>query len=518
MPPARPRVELRSGDWGELHIANCANGDVRVIGIYVDRQGRDTKTLVTNHLDSVASSQIARFVLDRDVLAISRLRRDGVERARFGPIGRTDAKPATAAELALPFFATDGCAKPLYPFQQAGVRRLVSSDAVLLADDMGLGKTIQVARALAEISQEALGFRALVVAPVTLLDNWQRELSAWAPFLVCRKGRSLGNANLARRTHVLLLSFEELANHELVQSSRWNVVVVDEAHRLRNSESQRSMAFRSVNRDRLWLTTGTPIENRPDDLSELLRVLAPHRFSADRLGGNPEVVRAAAKEFTLRRTKDQVLSELPSLQEHDVAVSMTPLQRGEYDRVDTGRDRRLRHQLERVGALRQLCDLFRTDSGKLDWLAEFYRQIARDEKVVVFSSFLAVLELGHARFADSALMTGSIDPDIRTRLVKTFQECLTPRILFISQKVGAEGLTLTRANHVVFINEWWNPSATEQAVDRVRRIGQQRAMHCYRLYTPNTIEDRVRQLLAEKSADSRRVLTLLCSEFERTRA
>jgi SNF2 family DNA or RNA helicase len=213
----------------------------------------------------------------------------------------------------------------------------------------------------------------------------------------------------------------------------------------------------------------------------------------------------------LRRTKEAVLGELPRMQMNDVAVPLGPKQLAAYHMIETGRDGRTRHHLERIGQLRHVCDAFEGESAKLDWIAMRLQSISCDEKVIVFSSHLDVLRLAQSRLRNCELLTGETEPDERARIVRAFQGDDGPSLLLLSQRVGAEGITLTRANHVMFVNEWWNPSATAQAIDRIRRIGQHREMHCYRLFSPNTIEDRVRQLLLEKTAEAEEILGALRS-------
>jgi SNF2 family DNA or RNA helicase len=442
------------------------------------------------------------------VNADSHWRREGGGRVRFGPIGVAE-RPVSVADLALPSLVRVALPHRLYEFQHEGMEWLLERDQALLADDMGLGKTIQIACAIAELCSDKIGCRVMVVSPATLIDNWINELSTWAPLLVSRSLRGLSSNRRQQPNHVLVVSYDEVDREAFLRETEWDLVVADEAHHLRNGRSNRSRAFRNVCRKRLWLATGTPIENRPSDMAEVLSILAPTRFSSSRLGSNPDVIRSAAQEFTLRRTKESVLGEIPAITSHDVPVELHPEQLVAYRKVELGRDGISRHAFARMRELQRICDFVDLTSAKLDWIAHFCSRLPEDEKVIVFSSSVEVLVRGRARLSGSELISGETPHELRSVVVRRFQTDMRPRVLFLSQRVGAEGITLTRANHVVFINQWWNPSATSQGIDRIRRIGQHRKTHCYRLYAPGTIEDRVRQLLSQKTEEAEAVLGAL---------
>ena len=494
------------GDSGEVVITPAGDDDFEAASVcWRDHSSGTVHTVpVGMHLRTA----VARFFISQDVTANSHWRREGGGRVRFGPIGVAE-RPVSVADLALPALVRVDLPHRLYDFQHRGIEWLLQRNQALLADDMGLGKTVQITCAISEICAQQLGCRVMIVSPVTLIDNWMTELSTWAPLLVSRSLRGLPSNRRQHPHHVLVASYDEVDREAFLRETAWDLVVADEAHHLRNGRSNRSRAFRNVCRKRLWLATGTPIENRPSDMAEVLRILAPTRFPSSRLGSNPDVIRSAAQEYTLRRTKESALGELPAMVSHEVPVTLHPEQLFAYRNVELGRDGISRHAFARMRELQAICDFVDHSSAKLDWITEFCSLLPEDEKVIVFSSTIEVLVRGRARLSGSELITGETPHDFRSDVVRRFQAGLRPRVLFLSQRVGAEGITLTRANHVVFINEWWNPSATSQAIDRIRRIGQHRETHCYKLYAPGTIEDRVRQLLSEKTEEARAVLEAL---------
>ena len=430
--------------------------------------------------------------------------------ARFavGPQPVRGHRSPTLGDLLLSVLLKPVESKSLYPFQHVGVDWLCRTPRAVLADDMGLGKTLQVMIALERILSGRLGAQALIVAPKTLVPNWLKESVVWIPRLVVRSAEQIGAGSYRGGAHIVVSTYEEMIQNHRLRENTWLVVVADEAHRLRTGDSARSKWFRDLRSEFLWLLTGTPIENSPADLAVLLSYLDPVRFSARMLLSDPETVRPTAEPYFLRRRKTDVLSELPLVKRVDIELELSPDQSRRYFDVLLGRDGISRIHLQKIAQCRAICDLDEQteSSAKLDWLEEFYEHhLPADEKVVVFSAYLPVLRAAarrlRSRWSESCqYLSGETAAEERQAIVESFQQESGPRILLLSMGVGAEGITLTRANHVVFLNEWWNPSTNHQARDRVLRIGQHRQVHEYRLITRGTVEQRVRDLVVSKQA------------------
>lgn len=406
----------------------------------------------------------------------------------------------------------------LYPYQQAGVEWLLSSPTRILADDMGLGKTVQVIRAMLHLFQAGEVSDALVVAPVSLLQNWREELVKWAPDLtiammtpsaaVTQESWELVHG----RVHVLLTNYEQLRQPpRAITLTRLGLVIADEAHRIRKGGTRLTKGLRTLQPHRFWALTGTPIERDPADLINLLITMAPGRFTLRDAKAPPPLVRSMAKTYLLRRLKTDVLSELPEVNETTEWLDLAPQQREEYDRAY--REFCLCSEPERLlsifGTLRSLCDYeaITGASSKLDRVAELIGQIrSSSEKVIVFSYILAPLDLlGKKllrRYRDRVALKvdGRLAKSERDRLIERFKTDKSVTALLLSTRVGGEGLNLTEANHVVYINQWWNPSLNRQARDRVVRIGQQRPVTTYRLLCRNTIEESLERLLDSKES------------------
>ena len=458
----------------------------------------------------------ARLLVERDAGVARRLKRIAPEPLSwsFDPRPGYEHAHDRALDLVLPFLLPCTVVDDLYPFQRAGVAWLLRHRRALLADDMGLGKTVQILAALRRQFRHGRIASCLVVAPRTLLRNWQAEARRWVPELVTR--RFVGDTDrggitwrsAVAHSHLLLTSYEEIRRppDEMIEAPP-DVIVADEAHRLRKPRSLAHRGLRRINAPGVWALTGTPVERDAEDFAGILSLLHPARFAVDdhRLGAIS--LRARARPYLLRRTKESVLPELPLAEAHLEEVRLHPAQRRAYDSAlrnfspaDSG------GFLPLFNKLLSICDLdiATGESSKLDHAAKLVRDaIGGGHKSVVFSYRLpplrALLSRLRAEFGDAAeLLTGEHSLYDRNRTVQRFKSDPQCWVLLSSLRVGGEGLTLTEANHVIFLNRWWNPSANSQAVDRVLRIGQRKPVSVHYMTCRDTVEDRVQPLLNSK--------------------
>ncbi|MCQ4294715.1 SNF2-related protein [Pseudomonas stutzeri] len=437
----------------------------------------------------------------------------------------------------------------LRPYQLQGLawmQTLRELDAGgILGDDMGLGKTLQsLAHILVEKQAGRLDRPALVVMPTSLIPNWQDEARRFAPQL-----RVLTLTGTSRQKH-----FGELAKHDLLLTSYalltrdiavlceqpLHVLILDEAQHIKNPSSKAAQAARALQtRQRLCLT-GTPLENHLGELWSLYHFLMPgwlgdaKRFTQDyrnpieKHGDDARLshLRARIRPFLLRRTKEQVATELPAKNEFVHWVELNDAQRELYETLRLAMDRKVRDEIERKGLarsqmvileallkLRQVCCDLRllkgestratrgSSSGKLDSLLEMLDELMSEgRRVLLFSQFTSMLTLIeqalHKRGIAYVKLTGETD-DRRTP-VERFQAGEVPLFL-ISLKAGGTGLNLTAADTVIHYDPWWNPAAENQATDRAYRIGQDKPVFVYRLITRGTVEERIRQLQSRKA-------------------
>jgi superfamily II DNA or RNA helicase len=426
----------------------------------------------------------------------------------------------------------------------------------ILADDMGLGKTAQaLVHVLLEKEAGRLDQPALVVAPASLLFNWQAECERITPALrlLCWQGaqRAKDAANFG--THDVVLTSYPLLWRDAgaLRRQRWHLVILDEAQMVKNAGSRTATAARRLDaRHRLCLT-GTPMENHLGELWAQFHFLMPGFLGDARefarrwrtpIEKNGEAQRARllaqrVRRFILRRRKDDVAPELPPLTEQLHRVTLEGGQRLLYESVRTAADEYVRRLLDRIGfkhaqisildallKLRQVCNdprllqpapsfdgLENAGSAKLDWLRTMLPALVADgRRILVFSQFTRMLALLQAELDAMQLpwlaLTGATPAADRGTLVQRFQRGDAP-IMLLSLKAGGVGLNLTAADTVIHLDPWWNPAVEDQASARAHRIGQDKPVLVYKLIVAGSIEDRMRALQARKSVLAASVLT-----------
>ncbi|MCP5071263.1 MAG: DEAD/DEAH box helicase, partial [bacterium] len=415
----------------------------------------------------------------------------------------------------------------LRDYQKEGTRWLAflrkARLGALLADDMGLGKTLQ---ALC-----AIGSGTLVVAPTSLLANWEEEIQRFRPGLSVRVyhgiRRSLeGSADVTLTTYALLRR-----DRESLTAHPWKAVILDEAQAIKNPSSQVAQAAYQLRADQRITLTGTPIENRLEELWSQLHFLNPgllggrrdfeERYARPIEGGDETVLehlRVRLRPFVLRRRKSEVAPELPPRTEMVLHCVLSDQERAVYDAVLAATRDEVVQQLEGGGSvlaaleallrLRQACchpqlipgqqlDL----SAKLELLSDRLETAASEgHKALVFSQWTSLLDLVEPKLRQAGLAFTRLDGSTRDRgaVVREFSESSGPPVFLISLRAGGTGLNLTAADHVFLLDPWWNPAVEAQAADRAHRIGQERPVFVYRMVAENTVEERILALQNEK--------------------
>jgi len=409
----------------------------------------------------------------------------------------------------------------------------------ILADDMGLGKTVQVIALLLWIRQNG-GDKtpALVVAPSSLVYNWQAELERYAPELrsAVVEGPQAARARQiqeARESVDVLITSYPLMRRDIAALAEavFSIAVLDEAQYVKNPASVSALAAKRLRAGARFALTGTPMENHPGELWSLFDFVLPgylgglarfmHRHGA---GQNAEALRKMAAPFLLRRLKRDVLAELPDKFEARLLAEMTPEQRRVYAAALHRLDRRMdallaRDSLHRgrmevlsvLTELRQICchpalclPDYSASSGKMDLLMDTLPgALESGRRALVFSQFTGMLRLLQRRMEASDIHCFYLDGDTpnkeRMRLVRRFNEG-EGDVFLISLRAGGFGLNLTGADMVVHYDPWWNPAVEDQATDRAHRIGQTKAVQVYRLITRRSIEEQVARLGERKRA------------------
>jgi SNF2 family DNA or RNA helicase len=412
-----------------------------------------------------------------------------------------------------------------FPFQLDGMAFLVPRHAAVLADEMGLGKSMQAISSIRLLVRSGEARCVLVVCPKGLVSNWAREIADWAPELVV----AVIEGDQARRRWQWSLPDVpvKLANYEVLVRDRdlvaelglsFDLVVLDEAQRIKNRSSQTSQAVRSVDRRRSWALTGTPIENSADDLVGIFEFVAPGH-----LGGRmaPKAMGAAVSDHVLRRTKDKVLKDMPPRLNRDERIELTAEQRETYRRAeeegvlrlaDMGREATIQHVFELVLRLKQICnfDTATGESAKLECLeAELEEVQASGRKALVFSQWvetLGRLDAGLARFG-AVQYHGGMSTVARDEAIRRFKHDKRHSVLLLSYGAGAVGLNLQFSQYVFLFDRWWNPAVEDQAINRAHRIGAAGAVTVTRFLAAGTIEERIDEVLRRKRDLSETILS-----------
>ncbi len=403
-----------------------------------------------------------------------------------------------------------------FPYQLEGIAFLMPRHSALLADEMGLGKTAQAILALRLMFHQGLLKSALIVTPKPLVHNWCRELKLWAPDIphevfpqepdLRRTAWKVSNCPVKLINYEALTRDADLAADPGVY---FDVVVLDEAQRIKNKDAKTAQAVRGLNRGRSWALTGTPIENHADDLVNIFAFVDPGRVPADT---PPKRIAQLTSDCILRRTKDDVQSDMPPKILRDLELELTAAQRHAYDRAENdgvvqlnglGDTISVQHVFSLVMRLKQICnfDPLTGESAKLERLMTDMEEVAASgRKAIVFSQWvepLLVLAQALDRFGPLQYH-GRIPQAERTPTLDRFRDDPDKHVLLMSYGSGSVGLNLQFTNYVFLFDRWWNPAVEDQAINRAHRIGQRRPVTVTRFQAEDTIEGRIAGILEAK--------------------
>lgn len=405
--------------------------------------------------------------------------------------------------------------KNLYPFQNVGVKALVENKEFLLGDEMGLGKSIQAIIALRILFRQGEATRCLIVCPRSVLTDWIEKLVEWAPELYAKgvDGGVLGREILWNtKFHISVVTYGTLRRDvSLCQEQEFDVVILDEAQGIKNRSTATSKAVKSLQAERRWVLTGTPLENSIDDLVSIFEFLKPGLMNPTHPPG-PSRASSIIKPYFLRRKKLDVLKDLPKKKLFEQWIELTPEQRESYRETEEKGVLHLRklgekatafHILQLIQELKKICnfDPKTRKSSKVDFLVENLEGIvSQGDKTLIFSQYanIALPKIEQALLHHKPLLyTGNLSSKQRDAVMKQFKENAENKVMLIS-RAGETGVTITAANYVFHFDMWWNPASGKQVEDRVHRIGQEKDVFVYRFFCKNTYEERIYQILKEK--------------------
>jgi uncharacterized Zn finger protein/superfamily II DNA or RNA helicase len=433
----------------------------------------------------------------------------------------------------------------LRPYQKRGYNwvcsLLMAGFGCILADDMGLGKTIQSIAALLRLKEEGLLVdRCLVVAPAALLENWERELARFAPTLSVSRYHGAGR-RLEKVKHDVFLTTYQTAVRDAsrLEKQTFSLLIVDEAHLMKNTDTRISQTIKKLRpRFRLALS-GTPVENRLEDLRSLFDFILPgylgtpgefkreYRYPIEVLRNTEKAgnLRKITSPFLLRRVKTDktIIKDLPDKIVANEYAVLEKEQAALYEGMVAETMDKLEHLdpkdrsaliLSLLTSLKQICDHPRVYdkespaisalSGKAQLLLALLEEIlASREKALIFSQYVETLD------CLSQIITGEIGEPVliyhggmsqkaRSETIDAFQKNPASRLLLVSLKAGGLGLNLTAASRVIHYDLWYNPAVENQATDRAFRIGQKRNVFVHRFITKNSFEEKIDAMLSSK--------------------
>lgn len=421
----------------------------------------------------------------------------------------------------------------LHAYQQEGVNWLVHLQErglhALLADEMGLGKTVQL---LAFLSRRMPEGPILIVAPTSLLFHWHREIERFLPTFSAYLHHGMHRERCLHEHSITITSYALLRRDaSLLLEREYAVVILDEAQMIKNAESQGARCTHKLKAKMRIALTGTPMENRWEDLWSLFHFLMPEllgpvaRFQRE-IASSAASIRKRVRPFLLRRRKEEVLDQLPAKVEQLVWVEMGDAQRQMYEALLSLGGGALRAHiaqrglgasrmqiLELILRLRQVaCHPWLVDpgmegqavelSGKLSCvLSDLESLVAEGRKVLVYSQFVQMLQLIAKELQARSWRYAYLDGSTRDRegAVRQFQEDPETPLFLVSLKAGGVGLNLTAADYVLLFDPWWNPAVEAQAIDRAHRLGRKGQVIARRYVTAMSVEEKMMQLKEKKA-------------------
>ncbi len=412
----------------------------------------------------------------------------------------------------------------------------------VLADDMGLGKTLQTLTLLQKAKEKDNKAPSLVICPTSVVFNWEKEIEKFAPnlkFMTLSGAERKKKFNDIEKYDVIITSYALIRRDiDELKKIKFRYVILDESQNIKNATSQTSKACKTLDSYHRLALSGTPIENKLEELWSVFDFLMPgflfdanefnHRFVNPIVENEDTEVQKRLKSqiypFILRRMKRDVAKDLPDKIEAVAYCELTPEQKDLYLQVLDSTKEELFKSIETVGLeksrmsifsallrLRQICchprlydkdgQLGINDSGKFEQLQNMLEEIiAEKHRILLFSQFVGMLDIIKAWLEKKGIKHEYLSGKTKDRqaVVERFNNDPTIPIFLVSLKAGGTGLNLTGADYVIHYDPWWNPAVEDQATDRAYRIGQTKKVFVYRLITKNTVEEKIQALKSKK--------------------
>ncbi len=418
---------------------------------------------------------------------------------------------------------------PFEPFnyQFAGISFLFPRHSAVLADEMGLGKTMQAISAIRMLLRSGQAKKILLICPKPLVTNWLREFNLWAPEITVAP---ITGSQAKRKwlwqhdqTSVKIANYELLTRDQEFflegdEPKQYDLVVLDEAQRIKNQSNATSKVVRKIQRDRSWAMTGTPIENSIEDLIGIFEFVSPGLVASHM---SIRQIRDEVQDHIIRRTKDVVMTDMPPKMICDEFLDLSPEQWETYTRAEKdgvvrlnemGDQAQINHVFELVLRLKQICnfDPATDSSSKAERLVADLEEVAASgQKAIVFSQWVGTLDKIGKRLQDFNPLEfhGRIPSAKRDPILTEFKENPKRHVILMSYGAGSVGLNLQFCRYVFLFDRWWNPAIEDQAINRAHRIGAAGSVTVNRMIMAETIEQRIHDVLEAKRALFREILS-----------
>ncbi|MBK9150497.1 MAG: DEAD/DEAH box helicase [Saprospiraceae bacterium] len=409
-----------------------------------------------------------------------------------------------------------------------------------LADDMGLGKTVQVLSLLADQQKQGKG-TSLAIVPRSLLFNWAAEIDKFCPslqYIHYHGPDRMLKREVLKDYDLVITTYDTATNDvEFFKDIHFNYIILDESQAIKNPASKRYKAMRLLNADNRIVMTGTPIENNTFDLYAQFSFINPGIFGSqqyfrDRFAipidkeqdsETAQLLKKMINPFLMRRTKEQVATDLPERVENIIYCEMDSVQRSFYDSLKNtikseiesavfskGFDKARFKIIEGLLRLRQVCNapqlvdpslpVHKRSSVKIETLLDIVENDLGNHNALIFSQFTSMLDIVRAQLDKKEIKYAYLDGSTKDRkgAVEYFEQNEDVKLFLLSLKAGNTGLNLTKADYVYLIDPWWNPAVEAQAIDRTHRIGQTKNVFAYKMICKNTIEEKIVELQSKK--------------------
>ena len=434
----------------------------------------------------------------------------------------------------------------LKPYQISGIQWLQDLYnlrlGALLADDMGLGKTLQTLSFLDDLREKREMGQVLIVVPSSLIFNWQDEVDKFTPNLklnifTAKDIEAISKKLGVKEEMVIITTYGLLAEHEAFFSQyKFNIIIFDEAQNLKNLSTRRTSSARALNGTFKICLTGTPMENHYGEFYSLVDLLVPGSLGelADfrRQFVNTEMItreqmedlKLKIKPLLLRRTKKEILDQLPEKQETKVSIAFEERQKEIYRDIALSYNERVKETMQTQGVasvqlqmltallrLRQACSdpaalpnvKYDKVPPKLETLLESLKEIIESgESALIFTQFIQTLEHTARLMAENGIpvyvLHGKVPTKQRQKILSEFSKFEGGAVLIMTLKTGGVGLNLTKASYVFHLEPWWNPSVENQATDRAHRLGQNKAVQVFKYIMHESLEEKIEQLKERK--------------------